>query len=100
MAHRGRLNVLTNILGKRPRSCLRSSKAKKSPERYKSSGDVKYHMGFSTDIETPSGFTHVVLGFNPSHLEIISPSSRVPFAPDSSAGETVKAKKYCHPYPR
>lgn len=73
MAHRGRLNVLTNILGKAPAELFEEFEGKKSPERYKSSGDVKYHMGFSTDIETPSGFTHVVLGFNPSHLEIISP---------------------------
>jgi 2-oxoglutarate dehydrogenase E1 component len=73
MAHRGRLNVLTNILGKAPAELFEEFEGKKTPERYKSSGDVKYHMGFSTDIETASGFTHVVLGFNPSHLEIISP---------------------------
>ncbi|MCW8889508.1 MAG: 2-oxoglutarate dehydrogenase E1 component, partial [Sedimenticola sp.] len=73
MAHRGRLNVLTNILGKAPAELFEEFEGKKTPELYKSSGDVKYHMGFSTDIETPGGFTHVVLGFNPSHLEIISP---------------------------
>jgi 2-oxoglutarate dehydrogenase E1 component len=73
MAHRGRLNVLTNILGKPPADLFEEFEGKKSPERYKSSGDVKYHMGFSTDVETPGGFTHVVLGFNPSHLEIINP---------------------------
>ncbi|TVO75265.1 2-oxoglutarate dehydrogenase E1 component [Sedimenticola selenatireducens] len=73
MAHRGRLNVLTNILGKAPAELFDEFEGKKTPELYKSSGDVKYHMGFSTDIETPSGFSHVVLGFNPSHLEIISP---------------------------
>ncbi len=73
MAHRGRLNVLTNILGKPPADLFEEFEGKKSPDRVKSMGDVKYHMGFSTDIETPGGFTHVVLGFNPSHLEIINP---------------------------
>ncbi|MCB1857290.1 MAG: 2-oxoglutarate dehydrogenase E1 component [Gammaproteobacteria bacterium] len=73
MAHRGRLNVLTNILGKPPAELFSEFEGKKTPELYKSSGDVKYHMGFSTDIETPGGFIHVVLGFNPSHLEIINP---------------------------
>lgn len=73
MAHRGRLNVLTNTLGKPPADLFDEFEGRKSPERYKSSGDVKYHMGFSTDVETPGGFTHLVLGFNPSHLEIISP---------------------------
>jgi 2-oxoglutarate dehydrogenase E1 component len=73
MAHRGRLNVLTNILGKSPRELFEEFEGRKSPEHFKSSGDVKYHMGFSTDIETPGGFLHLVLGFNPSHLEIIDP---------------------------
>ena len=73
MAHRGRLNLLTNILGKPPSELFDEFEGKKTPDRFKSSGDVKYHMGFSTDIETPGGFTHVVLGFNPSHLEIINP---------------------------
>ncbi len=73
MAHRGRLNVLTNILGKPPAELFSEFEGKKTPGLYKSSGDVKYHMGFSTDIETPGGFLHVVLGFNPSHLEIINP---------------------------
>ncbi|HHH39668.1 MAG TPA: 2-oxoglutarate dehydrogenase E1 component, partial [Sedimenticola sp.] len=73
MAHRGRLNVLTNILGKSPRELFEEFEGRKSPEHFKSSGDVKYHMGFSTDIETPGGFLHLALGFNPSHLEIIDP---------------------------
>ncbi len=73
MAHRGRLNVLMNIFGKEPADLFDEFEGRKSPERYRSSGDVKYHMGFSTDVETPGGFTHLVLGFNPSHLEIISP---------------------------
>ena len=73
MAHRGRLNVLTNILGKPPADLFEEFEGKKSPDALRSMGDVKYHMGFSTDVETPGGFTHVVLGFNPSHLEIINP---------------------------
>jgi len=73
MAHRGRLNLLTNIMGKPPSELFDEFEGRKTPEQFKSSGDVKYHMGFSIDIETPGGFTHVVLGFNPSHLEIISP---------------------------
>ncbi|MET0014605.1 MAG: 2-oxoglutarate dehydrogenase E1 component [Sedimenticola sp.] len=73
MAHRGRLNVLTNILGKPPSELFMEFEGKKSPDQFRSMGDVKYHMGFSTDIETPGGFSHIVLGFNPSHLEIINP---------------------------
>ncbi len=73
MAHRGRLNVLTNILGKPPSDLFEEFEGKKSLDQYRSSGDVKYHMGFSTDIDTPGGFLHLALGFNPSHLEIIGP---------------------------
>lgn len=73
MAHRGRLNVLTNILGKPPSELFDEFEGRKSPDGYKSSGDVKYHLGFSSDVETPGGFSHLVLGFNPSHLEIIAP---------------------------
>ncbi|OQX44210.1 MAG: 2-oxoglutarate dehydrogenase E1 component, partial [Candidatus Sedimenticola endophacoides] len=73
MAHRGRLNLLTNILGKPPAELFDEFEGRKTPEAFRSMGDVKYHMGFSTDIDTPGGFTHVVLGFNPSHLEIINP---------------------------
>ncbi len=73
MAHRGRLNVLTNILGKPPAELFDEFEGRKSPDGMRSSGDVKYHLGFATDIETPGGFVHVVLGFNPSHLEIIDP---------------------------
>ncbi len=73
MAHRGRLNVLTNILGKPPQGIFDEfeGKVETNPERL--SGDVKYHMGFSTDIDTPGGIVHIALGFNPSHLEIINP---------------------------
>ncbi|MFN8509554.1 MAG: 2-oxoglutarate dehydrogenase E1 component [Deinococcaceae bacterium] len=72
MAHRGRLNVLVNILGKNPKDLFAEFEGKKSihPEI---SGDVKYHMGFSSDVQTEGGPVHLVLAFNPSHLEIVGP---------------------------
>jgi 2-oxoglutarate dehydrogenase E1 component len=73
MAHRGRLNVLTNILGKPPEEIFGEFEGRKPSNPLITSGDVKYHMGFSTDIDTPGGIVHVALGFNPSHLEIIDP---------------------------
>jgi len=73
MAHRGRLNVLTNILGKPPTEIFEEFEGKVKEDPRRSLGDVKYHMGFSTDIATRSGIVHIALGFNPSHLEIISP---------------------------
>lgn len=71
MAHRGRLNVLVNIIGKHP-STLFDEFEGKGPIEHRS-GDVKYHLGFSSDIETPGGPVHLTLAFNPSHLEIIDP---------------------------
>lgn len=71
MAHRGRLNVLVNVLGKRP-SELFDEFAGKHGEGW-GSGDVKYHMGFSSDFATPGGNVHLALAFNPSHLEIVNP---------------------------
>jgi len=73
MAHRGRLNVLANILGKPPAEIFEEFEGKPRHHPLMTSGDVKYHMGFSSDIETPSGILHLALGFNPSHLEIIGP---------------------------
>lgn len=73
MAHRGRLNVLVNILGKSPGDLFaefEGAMAKDDPNR---SGDVKYHMGFSSDVRTPGGVMHLALAFNPSHLEIVNP---------------------------
>lgn len=72
MAHRGRLNVLTNILGKAPSSLFQEFEGVADPNG-SASGDVKYHQGFSTDIQTAGGIVHLALAFNPSHLEIISP---------------------------
>ena len=71
MAHRGRLNVLINVLGKEPDQLFQEFEGKVKTER---TGDVKYHLGFSSNIKTESGaIVHVVLAFNPSHLEIIGP---------------------------
>jgi 2-oxoglutarate dehydrogenase E1 component len=72
MAHRGRLNVLVNILGKLPKELFQEFEGK-AEQRGDGSGDVKYHMGFSTDIQTGGGPVHVALAFNPSHLEIVGP---------------------------
>jgi len=72
MAHRGRLNVLVNVLGKAPKLLFKEFEGKMELNG-SSGGDVKYHQGFSSDIETPGGPVHLALGFNPSHLEIIDP---------------------------
>jgi len=71
MAHRGRLNVLVNVLGKMPRDLFLEFEGKHAPAM--SAGDVKYHNGFSSDISTPGGPVHLSLAFNPSHLEIVNP---------------------------
>ncbi|HET7930072.1 MAG TPA: 2-oxoglutarate dehydrogenase E1 component, partial [Rhodanobacteraceae bacterium] len=74
MAHRGRLNVLVNILGKPPQQLFAEFEGKHDgPDDPAHSGDVKYHMGFSADIAAPAGNIHVALAFNPSHLEIVNP---------------------------
>ncbi|WP_316368177.1 2-oxoglutarate dehydrogenase E1 component [Candidatus Thiodiazotropha sp. CDECU1] len=73
MAHRGRINVLTNILGKPPQDIFDEFEGRVTIDPVRLSGDVKYHMGFSTDINTEGEMVHVALGFNPSHLEIINP---------------------------
>ncbi len=73
MAHRGRLNVLANILGKPPREIFREFEDRE-PRRYRGSGDVSYHLGHSTDWVTAAGErVHLSLCFNPSHLEFIDP---------------------------
>jgi len=70
MAHRGRLNVLINILGKNPSELFAEFEGRVA---YETSGDVKYHQGFSSNVMTPGGEVHLALSFNPSHLEIVSP---------------------------
>ena len=71
MAHRGRLNVLVNTLGKMPKD-LFAEFEHTAPEDLPA-GDVKYHQGFSSDISTAGGAVHLSLAFNPSHLEIVNP---------------------------
>jgi 2-oxoglutarate dehydrogenase E1 component len=75
MAHRGRLNVLVNTLGKSPRKLFDEFEGKfeHAHDDRAHTGDVKYHMGFSADIATPGGPVHLALAFNPSHLEIVDP---------------------------
>ncbi|MGB9128981.1 MAG: 2-oxoglutarate dehydrogenase E1 component [Thiobacillus sp.] len=74
MAHRGRINVLANIMGRTIES-LYEEPANGYPDS-PLSGDVKYHQGFSTDFSTPYGPVHLALAFNPSHLEIVHPVVR------------------------
>ena len=71
MAHRGRLNVLVNVLGKTPSDLFQEFEGKYWDDVR--SGDVKYHLGYSCDLKTEKGDVHLALAFNPSHLEIISP---------------------------
>lgn len=71
MAHRGRLNVLVNIMGKKPRNLFDEFAGKN--EKLLGTGDVKYHQGYSSYVETEYGLTHLMLAFNPSHLEIVNP---------------------------
>ncbi|MEE7545945.1 2-oxoglutarate dehydrogenase E1 component [Xanthomonas sp. Kuri4-1] len=75
MAHRGRLNVLVNTLGKNPRKLFDEFEGKfeHAHDDRAHTGDVKYHMGFSADVATPGGPVHLALAFNPSHLEIVDP---------------------------
>jgi 2-oxoglutarate dehydrogenase E1 component len=74
MAHRGRLNVLINTLGKPTEKLFAEFEGKfDHPDSPEHSGDVKYHMGFSADVATPGGPVHLALAFNPSHLEIVDP---------------------------
>ncbi|MCZ8131416.1 MAG: 2-oxoglutarate dehydrogenase E1 component [Steroidobacteraceae bacterium] len=73
MAHRGRLNVLVNLLGKSPKVLFDEFEGHYDLAHLKGSGDVKYHKGFSSDLRTPGGNVHVALAFNPSHLEVVNP---------------------------
>jgi 2-oxoglutarate dehydrogenase E1 component len=73
MAHRGRLNVLVNLLGKSPKDLFSEFEGQYDLAKLRGSGDVKYHKGFSSDLKTPSGNVHVALAFNPSHLEVVNP---------------------------
>jgi 2-oxoglutarate dehydrogenase E1 component len=72
MAHRGRLNVLVNLLGKSPKDLFSEFEGQYDLKKLRGSGDVKYHKGFSADLKTGSGNVHVALAFNPSHLEVVN----------------------------
>jgi 2-oxoglutarate dehydrogenase E1 component len=73
MAHRGRLNVLVNVMGKNVREIFAAFDDKK-PERFLGAGDVKYHLGYSSEVLTQAGRPlHLSLAFNPSHLEFVNP---------------------------
>lgn len=71
MAHRGRLNVLINIMGKSPAQLFQEFTG--DVDYHGRTGDVKYHLGHASDIRTPGGAVHIALAFNPSHLEIVGP---------------------------
>jgi len=73
MAHRGRLNVLVNVLGKAPVELFSEFEHQGELDARTGSGDVKYHQGFYSNIQTPGGAVHLALAFNPSHLEIVGP---------------------------
>jgi 2-oxoglutarate dehydrogenase E1 component len=73
MAHRGRINVLVNILGKSPEELFEEFEGNFDLDELRGSGDVKYHKGFSADMKTPGGNVHIAMAFNPSHLEIVNP---------------------------
>ena len=93
MAHRGRLNVLANIMEK---SLRRSSPRSRTPTRSCRSarGDVKYHLGYSTDRITPAGSTiHLTLAFNPSHLEFVEPGRRGPRARQAGPARRPRAQE-------
>jgi 2-oxoglutarate dehydrogenase E1 component len=73
MAHRGRLNVLVNVMGKNVREIFAAFDDKK-PERFLGAGDVKYHLGYSSEVMTTGGRpVHLSMSFNPSHLEFVNP---------------------------
>ncbi|MDG6855950.1 2-oxoglutarate dehydrogenase E1 component [Glaesserella parasuis] len=71
MAHRGRLNMLVNVLGKKPAELFDEFSGKHADDNR--TGDVKYHQGFSSDFDVDGKHVHLALAFNPSHLEIVSP---------------------------
>ncbi len=98
MAHRGRLNVLVNVLGKKPQDLFDEFAGKH--KEHLGTGDVKYHMGFSSDMETEGGLVHLALAFNPSHLEIVSPVviGSVRARPGSSGrAKQQQSSAYYHP---
>ena len=93
MAHRGRLNVLANVMGKNPRAIFREFEDK-DPEMHRGRGDVKYHLGYSNDWVTSTGKkVHLSLCFNPSHLEFVNPVALGRTrAKQDRAGDTAREK--------
>jgi len=91
MAHRGRLNVLVNILGKSPAMLFEEFEGNRKDLNPLRSGDVKYHLGFASDIQTPGGPVHMALAFNPSHLEIVNP-----VVVGSARARQIRRKDYSH----
>ncbi len=74
MPHRGRLNVLTQVMGKPQRALFHEFKGgSANPDVVEGSGDVKYHLGASSDREFDANKIHLSLTANPSHLEIVDP---------------------------
>ncbi len=100
MAHRGRLNVLTNILGKPAEEIFSEVAGPTDPKQYLNRHDVKYHMGYSRDLTTHSGNKiHLTMAFNPSHLGFVHPvvEGRVR-AKQDRAGGTLEAKRAVVPF--
>jgi 2-oxoglutarate dehydrogenase E1 component len=93
MAHRGRLNVLVNTMGKMPKDLFSEFEGKHTDNL--PAGDVKYHLGFSSDIITPGGPMHLTLAFNPSHLEIVNPWWKARCARASIGAATATASRCC-----
>jgi 2-oxoglutarate dehydrogenase E1 component len=91
MAHRGRLNVLVNTMGKMPKDLFSEFEGKHTDAL--PAGDVKYHTGFSSDIITPGGPMHLTLAFNPSHLEIVNPWWKARCAHASIGAATATASR-------
>jgi 2-oxoglutarate dehydrogenase E1 component len=97
MAHRGRLNVLVNVLGKKPQDLFDEFAGKH--KEHLGTGDVKYHMGFSSDMETEGGLVHLALAFNPSH-EIVSPVVIGSARPSGSSGRAEQQQSSADHHPR
>jgi 2-oxoglutarate dehydrogenase E1 component len=96
MAHRGRLNVLANVMGKPHTAIFHEFKGGSStPEEVEGSGDVKYHLGASSDREFDNNKVHLSLTANPSHLEIVDPVVLGKAAPSRISWAVTESRRYC-----
>ena len=96
MAHRGRLNVLVNVLGKSPQDLFSEFEGAYDLARLKGSGDVKYHKGYSADVRTPGGNVHIALGLQPvASRDRRIPSSRARCVRAKTGAATRSASKCC-----